>query len=80
MHIYLQSEKMFESVKKYLNNKKIILLAFAIGVLFVLFSEVFSVKRNESKITFNQEAYVLSLEKRIEEIVSDIYGAGECNV
>ena len=71
---------MFESVKKYLNNKKIILLAFAIGVLFVLFSEVFSEKQNESKITFNQEAYVLSLEKRIEEIVSDIYGAGECNV
>ena len=41
MHIYLQSEKMFESVKKYLNNKKIILLAFAIGVLFVVLGYYF---------------------------------------
>lgn len=71
---------MFELVKKFFDNKKIILLALAIGVLFVLLSEILPERQNKNRAVFDQENYIISLENRVEKMVSDINGAGECNV
>ena len=71
---------MIDYIKKLLDNKRILIIALAIGILLIFISDISFDKTSKDRSTFDQNSYLSSLEKRVESIVSEISGAGECKV
>ena len=70
---------MNDIIKKYLNNKLIVVLLI-VGMFLILAS---GLNKNPTTITnsdITDQEYILNLESRIESIISAIEGVGNCDV
>lgn len=69
---------MIDKLKLMVSDKRIIILLLLVGVFLMLLHNVKPISL--SKENFSDSEYIDNLERRVESIVSAIYGAGKCEV
>lgn len=71
-------ENFLKNIK--LNNKTLPLILAVLGILLLSVSYIMPKSAEKTDAVFNESEYISSLEKRVENLVSQISGAGDCNV